>query len=67
MRLTSIPFLALVLAAAPAVLAQDIVYDSIHNATTIVGTWSSGSQAVVTGSVRSHLSFPPGITADNGI
>lgn len=26
-----------------------IVYDSIHNATTIVGTWSSGSQAVLTG------------------
>jgi len=30
-------------------LAQDIVYDSIHNATTIYGTWSSGSKAVLTG------------------
>ncbi|KJA23290.1 hypothetical protein HYPSUDRAFT_137963 [Hypholoma sublateritium FD-334 SS-4] len=27
-----------------------IVYDSIHNATVIVGTWSSGSKAVQTGS-----------------
>ncbi|KAF8194215.1 chaperone for protein-folding within the ER, fungal-domain-containing protein [Pholiota molesta] len=31
-------------------LAQDIVYDSIHNATVIYGTWSSGSKAVLTGS-----------------
>jgi len=33
--------------------AQDdaqIVYDSIHNATVITGTWSSGSQHVLTGS-----------------
>lgn len=34
-------------------LAQDenpnIVYDSAHNATTIYGTWSSGSKAVLTG------------------
>jgi len=30
--------------------AQDIVYDAEHNATTIVGTWSSGSKAVKTGS-----------------
>lgn len=28
-----------------------IVYDSGHNVTNIVGTWSSGSQNVVTGSV----------------
>ncbi|PPQ63597.1 hypothetical protein CVT24_004457 [Panaeolus cyanescens] len=35
------------------VLSQDdggpIQYDAIHNATTIIGTWSSGSQSVVTG------------------
>ncbi|CAE6412286.1 unnamed protein product [Rhizoctonia solani] len=30
-------------------LAQDIVYDAIHNATSIQGTWSSGSQHVQTG------------------
>ncbi|KAH0832288.1 hypothetical protein J3R83DRAFT_13287 [Lanmaoa asiatica] len=30
---------------------QAIVYDSAHNVTTIVGTWSSGSQNVVTGMV----------------
>ena len=48
MRLTLFPFL---LAAVPA-LAQDIVYDAIHNATTIVGTWSTGSKAVSTGAVR---------------
>lgn len=39
---------ALVLASTPA-LGQ-IVYDSIHNATSLVGTWSSGSKGVVTGS-----------------
>ena len=32
-------------------LGQDIVYDSAHNVTSIVGTWSSGSQNVVTGAV----------------
>jgi len=42
--------LTLVLSLAPVVISQDIVYDSIHNATTIVGTWSSGSRNVVTGS-----------------
>jgi len=31
------------------VAAQDIVYDSIHNVTTLLGTWSSGSEHVVTG------------------
>lgn len=40
---------------APAVRAQDdqevMVLDTAHNATSIGGTWSSGSQAVVTGSV----------------
>ncbi|KAF9471230.1 ROT1 protein [Pholiota conissans] len=29
---------------------ENIVYDSIHNATTIYGTWSTGSKAVLTGS-----------------
>jgi hypothetical protein len=28
----------------------DIVYDAAHNATSIVGTWSSGSRGVQTGS-----------------
>ncbi|CCL99529.1 uncharacterized protein FIBRA_01547 [Fibroporia radiculosa] len=32
-----------------AALAQDIVYTPIHNATTIYGTWSSGSGGVKTG------------------
>ncbi|KAJ7581222.1 ROT1 protein [Mycena floridula] len=41
--------LALLLAAS-SVLAQDIIFDAEHNATTIIGTWSSGSQAVQTGS-----------------
>ena len=38
--------------------AQDnaqIVYDAIHNATVITGTWSSGSQHVLTGSVSFHF------------
>jgi len=30
-------------------LAQDIVYDTAHNATSIVGTWSTGSKNVQTG------------------
>jgi len=43
------PLIGLVLASlAPSVFSQ-IQYDSIHNATTIVGTWSSGSKAVLTG------------------
>jgi len=33
----------------PLVVAQDIVYDSIHNVTTLLGTWSSGSGNVRTG------------------
>lgn len=37
------------------VLAQDVVYDQIHNVTTIYGTWSSGSQNVVTGDVGRAL------------
>ena len=39
---------------ATCVLAQDgapIVYDSIHNISSIEGTWSSGSQHVLTGAV----------------
>ncbi|KAF9464194.1 chaperone for protein-folding within the ER, fungal-domain-containing protein [Collybia nuda] len=44
------PLIGLVLAAlAPSAYSQDIQYDSTHNATSIVGTWSSGSQAVKTG------------------
>ena len=44
--------LSLLLALAPLVAPQQIVFDSIHNATSIVGTWSSGSKHVVTGPVR---------------
>lgn len=33
------------------VSAQQIIFDSAHNATTIIGTWSSGSKNVLTGSV----------------
>jgi len=48
-----IPLIGLVLAAlAPFTQAQfdqPIVYDAEHNATSIVGTWSSGSRAVQTG------------------
>jgi len=43
-----LPLTALVLAVSAA-SAQDIIYDSAHNATPIIGTWSSGSQHVVTG------------------
>jgi hypothetical protein len=39
--------------------AQDIVYDAEHNATGIVGTWSSGSRAVRTGLVRPQTFQPP--------
>ena len=35
-----------------------IVYDSIHNATTLVGTWSSGAQNVMTGPVSFLLIRP---------
>ena len=48
------PLLAVALAAIPAALGQDdvpILYDLEHNATTIIGTWSSGSRKVVTGAV----------------
>ena len=37
--------------------AQDIKFDTEHNATTIIGSWASGSKNVTTGSVR-HLSTP---------
>lgn len=45
------PLFALVLTCAPVLVnAQaQIVYDAEHNATVIVGTWSSGSQHVLTG------------------
>ncbi|KZT12271.1 uncharacterized protein LAESUDRAFT_720223 [Laetiporus sulphureus 93-53] len=41
---------SLLAVATASVLAQDIVFDSAHNATVIYGTWSSGSMGVVTGS-----------------
>ena len=53
----SLSFLAAALLSS--VAAQDIVYDSIHNATVITGTWSSGSKNVVTGSVRRPSIFGP--------
>lgn len=40
---------ALMLASLAPVVYSQIVYNAIHNATTIVGTWSSGSKAVQTG------------------
>jgi hypothetical protein len=44
------PLIGLLLASlARSVHSQDIKYDEEHNATSIVGTWSSGSKAVVTG------------------
>jgi hypothetical protein len=33
-------------------IGDNIRFDAAHNATTIIGTWSSGSQHVQTGSVR---------------
>lgn len=35
--------------AASSVLAQDILFDSAHNATTIIGSWTSGSKDVTAG------------------
>ena len=52
MRTTLAAFTTAILATG--VLAQDgapIVYDTIHNITTLEGTWSSGSQHVLTGAV----------------
>lgn len=50
---TSFIAVAALTAFAPAVYAQGsqqpIVYDDIHNATTIFGTWSTGSKSVKTG------------------
>ncbi|KAJ8081185.1 Reversal of tor2 lethality [Marasmius tenuissimus] len=44
------PLAALVFATLASAQSQTpIVYDAIHNATTIVGSWSSGSRAVKTG------------------
>ena len=46
------PLIGLVLAfLAPSAFSQDIQFDAQHNATSIIGTWSSGSKAVVTGAV----------------
>lgn len=53
------PIFAAALAAIPTALAQDvpIEYNSAHNVTPIVGTWSSGSKQVVTGAVSTFLPF----------
>ncbi|KAF8133318.1 chaperone for protein-folding within the ER, fungal-domain-containing protein [Boletus edulis] len=56
------PLLFLFLAAP--VFGQDIVYNAGHNVTTIIGTWSSGSQNVVTGSnfarpANLSFNYPP--------
>lgn len=50
-------------ASAPIALAQSS-YDALHNVTALVGTWSSGSQAVVTGSgfanpANTSFTYPP--------
>ena len=39
--------------------AQDIKFDSEHNATTIIGSWASGSKNVTTGSVRHGPNLSP--------
>ena len=39
--------------------AQDIKFDSEHNATTIIGSWASGSKNVTTGSVRHCPNLSP--------
>ena len=50
------PALCLVLASlAPATYSQDLTAD--HNLTSLVGTWSSGSKAVQTGSVGALLLY----------
>ncbi|KAG1739418.1 chaperone for protein-folding within the ER, fungal-domain-containing protein [Suillus paluster] len=43
-------FPSLLLLLAASALSQDIVYNAAHNVTAITGTWSSGSQSVITGS-----------------
>ncbi|KDQ49910.1 hypothetical protein JAAARDRAFT_200425 [Jaapia argillacea MUCL 33604] len=58
------PVVSLLLLLAAPVWGQDIVYDSIHNATVITGTWSSGSKAVVTGPgfanpANQSFTYPP--------
>lgn len=53
--ISSLTTLALALAALPVALSQNtgdaIVYDTLHNITSLYGTWSTGSGNVVTGSV----------------
>jgi len=46
----TLTLLSLIVAAVPA-LSQQVVLDIVHNATSIEGTWSTGSGAVVTGAV----------------
>jgi hypothetical protein len=60
MFLTSLITLFIVTSA----FAQQIVLDSIHNATSIAGTWSSGSKAVLTGAgfanpAKQTFNYPP--------
>jgi hypothetical protein len=50
MLLTTVLTLVLASLARPT-FAQNILFDATHNATGIYGTWSSGSKAVLTGSV----------------
>ena len=52
MLLTSLAFLVCASTSALAQQQPQIVYDNAHNATSITGTWSSGSMNVTTGSVR---------------
>ncbi|KAM6494254.1 Chaperone for protein-folding within the ER, fungal domain containing protein [Amanita muscaria] len=52
----------LVLTLAPVLIAQDLTSD--HNTTSLTGTWSSGSKAVLTGSgfanpVKQTFNYPP--------
>jgi hypothetical protein len=60
MVLASLLTVLLALAFIGTTSAQDaqIVYDSIHNATSIVGTWSSGAKNVLTGPVSFLLIRP---------
>ena len=60
MILSSVLTTVVVASVARFAAAQDdtqgpIQYDLAHNATSIVGTWSTGSKAVVTGEVRHNV------------
>jgi hypothetical protein len=50
--LSSLASLLAAAALAPAAQAQDVIqFDQAHNASPIIGTWSTGSRAVLTGPV----------------